>query len=200
MKKIVIIGNSDINVDYSTLINSADFVVRFNEARNYGSNSGIKCNALCLTNLHSPGRSFAKYQKVSKLTFIDKVDEIWFPRPSSYLPFQFWIKPFNRVKYHRADYRNHIIKRNSLENKTIFSFSEDIYSSCCCELGIERDSIKYFPSTGYLAIKYVLERFKKEDFSLDLIGFSFEGTSCHKWETEKSKLTELHNTNVIRII
>ena len=117
MKNIIILGNADVQTDYSQFVDSADFVIRFNEARNYGKNTGTKVDALCLTNLSTPGRLFAKYQTVKKLSFIDNVKEIWFPRPSNYLPFQFWLKPFNSVAFSHADYRKHIIKRNNLQQK-----------------------------------------------------------------------------------
>lgn len=199
LKHIVIIGNGAINKNFSYFIDSSDFVVRLNEAGNYGGNSGTKVDALCITNLSTPGRLFSKYKKIQKLAFINFVKEIWFPRPSNYLPFQFWLKPFNRVSFSRADYRNHILKRNNLQDKNIISFSEELYTLCCHELGIERDSIEYFPSTGYLSISYVKNRFRHENICITLLGFSFEGTHCHKWEKEKDNVIKMLNDSKLNL-
>lgn len=197
MNNIIIIGNSTVKTDYSEFTNSADFVVRINDARNYRKNTGTKIDALCLTNLSTPGRFFAKYKTVKKLVFIENVKEIWFPRPSNYFPTQFWLKPFNSTVFVNADYRKHIINRNNLQKKEIISFSEELYFSCYNDLNLAYDSKLHFPSTGYLTIKYVLNRFQKSNISL--IGFSFEGTKCHQWETEKSKVLELQQLGLIRL-
>lgn len=199
MKNIIILGNAEIKNDYSELIDSANFVVRFNEAKNYGGYTGYKADALCLTNLSTPGRFFSKYQTIKKLPFIHDVKEIWFPRPSNYLPFQFWIKPFNKNVFARANYRKHIISRNNLGEKKCISFSESLYANCCRELDIPIESTEFFPSTGYLAINYVCERFKNTNICIILIGFSFQGTDCHHWDKEKQKVIEIQNGNLIKL-
>ena len=199
MKNIIILGNADVKTDYSELVNSADFVIRFNDARNYANNTGVKVDALCVTNLSTPGRLFAKYKTIKKLPFIDNVKEIWFPRPSNYLPFQFWLKPFNSKAFSHADYRKHIIARNNLYEKEIVSFSDELYTACCDELNIDRHSTAHFPSTGYITIKFVLQRFKNQNAKISLIGFSFEGTHCHHWEHEKTNVLALQKNGLIHL-
>ena len=200
MKNIVIVGNADITTDHIQFVNSEDFVIRFNDARNYDKNTGTKVDALCLTNLSTPGRLFAKYKTVQKLPFIECVKEIWFPRPSDYFPFQFWLKPFNPITFSRADYRKHIVARNKLNQKDIISFSDLLYKTCCDELDISCESTQYFPSTGYLAVKYVLQRFEHENIHITLLGFSFEGTDCHCWKNEKNNVIKLQNSKRIHWI
>lgn len=199
MKEIVIVGNGDVSVDYSQLIDNAHFVIRINESRNYGGHSGTKVDALCVTNLSTPGRLFAKYQTIKKLSFIKEVREIWFPRPSNYLPFQFWIKPFNKNAFIQADYRKHIVSRNCLGQKELFSFSESLYARCCRELDINIESTEYFPSTGYLTIAYVQERFKDEDICITLFGIHFKGTPCHKWDKEKEHVMKMLNDSTLNL-
>lgn len=199
MKEIVIVGNGDVTVDYAQLVNDADFVVRFNEMRNYGGNTGTKVDALCVTNLASPGRKFSKYKTLDNFSSIETLKEIWFPRPSNYLPFQFWFKPFSSKAFSRADYRKHIIKRNNFHGKEIVSFSNELYTACCDELGIDRDAMTLYPSTGYLAIKYVLQRFMALDTRISLIGFTFNGTNCHKWINERKNVFKLEKQGLICI-
>lgn len=199
MKEIVIIGNGDVTVDYSQLVNSADFVVRINEPRNYGGNSGTKIDALCVTNLSTPGRLFAKYQIIKKLSFIQEVSEIWFPRPSNYSPFQFWIKPFSKNIFAQANYRKHIVSRNALENKGLIDFTKDLYANCCIELDINIESTTYFPSTGYLTIAYIQDRFRYEDTCITLLGFSFQGTPCHKWDKERENVMKMLNDSTLNL-
>ncbi|MDQ5940168.1 MAG: hypothetical protein QG557_1118 [Pseudomonadota bacterium] len=200
MKEIIIIGNSDVNMDYSQRVDGADFVVRFNDMRNYGGNTGTKVDALCVTNLASPGRAFAKYKKLEHFSSLETLKEIWFPRPSRHLAVQFWFKPLSYNVFGRVDYRKHIITRNNFHQKKIVSFSEELYSACCNELGIDRHSVTFFPSTGYLAIQYALTRFAVPDTTISLIGFSFEGNHCHQWLKERNNVFAIQNQGLISVL
>ena len=200
MKEIVIIGNGDVTVDYSQLINSADFVVRINELRNYGGNSGTKVDALCVTNLSTPGRLCSKNKTLVNFSSIETLKEIWFPRTSSYLPFQFWFNPLIYQSFSRADYRKHIITRNKFHGKDIISFSTELYEACCSELNIDCDSQILSPSTEYLAIKYVLQRFGSLQTRISLIGFSFDKPNCHLSKNEKNKVIEFQKQGLIYIL
>ncbi|NOQ36762.1 MAG: hypothetical protein GQ569_12855 [Methylococcaceae bacterium] len=200
MKNIVIIGNAPIDTDYSKTVNSADFVIRFNEARNYHENNGTKTDALCINNLSDPARRFAKYKTIKKLPFIEEVKEIWFPRSIGFFPKQFLIKPFRDNTFKRTNYKKHIISRNNLENKKIICFSSDLYIETCNELNIDPKSNNCVPSSGYLAIQYVLQRFQGLNANITLLGFTFMGADCHPWENEKNKVIELQKQKVINLI
>jgi hypothetical protein len=189
-----------VTVDYSQLVNSADFVVRFNEMRNYGYNSGTKVDALCVTNISTPGRLFSKSKTLEKFSSIETLKEIWFPRTSNHLPCQFWFRPLSTKVFSCADYRNHIIARNNFHQKNIVYFSDDLYAACCSELDIDCESINFSPSTEYLAIKYVLQRFGTLDTRISLIGFSFDESSCYLYKNEKNSLIELQKRGLIYIL
>ncbi len=199
MKTIVVVGNGDVNGDYSELVDSADFVVRFNEARNYNKNSGIKADALCLTNTGSSARRFAKNKSIVNLPFIESVAQIWFPRPVNFRPIQFWLKPLNKVTYRHADYAKHIVARNELSHKKIIYFSEELYATACEELAITQSSF-HMPSSGYLGLKYVLHQFTAPEVKITLIGFGFSGIELHAWENERKAITKLHDVNMIHLL
>jgi len=200
MKNIAIVGNAQFNSDYSHVVDSSDFVIRFNEAGYYSKNNGIKVDALCLTNLASPGRTSAKYRTVLKLSFLDEVKEVWFPRPGP-TPWQFWVRPFIRRWFHQANYAKYIVKRNNLKNKKIINFSQELYDQSCIELEIPLSfslgAKEYYPSSGYLAINYVLQRFKSESFKIMLLGFTFNGIDCHHWKRERNMVSKLEKAGVI---
>lgn len=200
MKTIVIIGNAHMESDCSKLVDTACFVIRFNEVNNYNQNTGTKIDALCLTNLSDPGRRFAKNQTVKKFPFINQVNEIWFPRPNGFLPRQFWIKPFKKYTFRRANYREHIVVRNDLKDKKVICFSKELYSDTCNKLSILDSSDDFFPSTGFLALMYVIQRFKLSGVKIILLGFSFSGTDCHPWSKEEEEILELERQKIVSCV
>ena len=53
-KKLIIVGSAPLEVDASAFIDSCDCVVRFNNCKNYGGNSGTKTDILVLNNAGNP--------------------------------------------------------------------------------------------------------------------------------------------------
>lgn len=198
MKTVFIIGNGPVASDYSELVDSSDFVVRFNEAYHYNKNNGAKADALCLTNTGAPARKFAKYQTIGKLPFIEKVDQIWFPRPSKIHPAQFWLKPFSRSTFERANYEKHIISRNNLSHKKIIRLTPELYTAACQDLAITPGSDQ-IPSTGYLGLRHVLQLYAGQKVKIILIGFGFSGNQVHPWEKEKNAVMSLQDQNLVQI-
>jgi hypothetical protein len=199
MKTIIIIGNGKVDTDYSALVEASDFVVRFNQANYYNQNNGVKTDALCITNTGAPARQFAKYKTLNNLPFIKNVKQIWFPRPASYYPAQFWFKPFDRETFERANYERHIISRNDLSNKEIVRFTQELHKAACEDLAITPESA-YIPSTGYLGLKYVLQQHPYQKAKIILIGFGFSGNNIHHWENEKNAVTAMQNLNMIHLL
>lgn len=188
MKKIVIIGNAKIKKDYSILINNADIVVRFNDAGNYYSGLvGSKTDVLCIANISHPGRRFSKYKIIKKLPFIDQVKTIWFPYFSSHKASQFWLKPITKSILKQTNYCDLIIKRNCLFDKNVLHFGKQNYDSACNNLNIANLN-NLVPSSGYLAIKYILDNYSVNDFEIIIIGFTFSGCACHFWDKEKTDI------------
>jgi hypothetical protein len=60
--------------------------------------------------------------------------------------------------------------------------------------------MKYiFPSTGYFGIRYVLDEFQTDAWSINLCGFSWEGWKRHAWGDERrwaERLAEEGRINV----
>jgi hypothetical protein len=45
---------------------------------------------------------------------------------------------------------------------------------------------KLFPSTGFLGVRYALERFPAPEWGVELRGFNWTGWKRHDWEREKN--------------
>jgi len=191
MKQIVILGNAPLDKDYSTMVDQSDFVVRFNVANNYGKFSGIKADALCMSQSGCYGRNLAKRRVIMGLPFIDSVKEIWFPRPIMHTARQIFFRSKNEKILRETDFSRFIIDRNKLQRKRIIYCGQALYDNACSDLNIPNRIDIYEPSSGYLAIKYALEKFDSDDTTIHIIGFTFQGFEGHPWEREKEEIKQL---------
>ncbi|MDP1666515.1 MAG: glycosyltransferase family 29 protein [Methylobacter sp.] len=199
---IAIVGNATVETDLSDEINSADLVVRFNVAtkNNFNINTGVKTDVLCVCNSSAPGRAYAKYRRLATLPFINEVNEIWFPRPTSNPARQVWFKPWSRQTFRQTDYSKFIVSRNGLKNKKIVYFGDDLFHDCCHMLDIAKDCSLYGPSSGFLALQYVLQQFDLTEHQLLMIGFTFSGSETHRWQKEKEEVLKLQAQGLLRLL
>jgi Glycosyltransferase family 29 (sialyltransferase) len=200
--KIFLIGNAPVETDLSEEINSADLVVRFNrpDLHNFNINTGVKTDALCITNLSAPGRGFAKFKQLKDLPFIPNLQEIWFPRPAQNQALQMWLKPWSRSVFRKTDYSKFIIARNGLEKKRIVYFGDQLFSDCCSILDIDDDFSIHEPSSGFLALQYIMRNFDPIAHQLMVTGFTFRGVDVHPWEKEKMEFIKLANSGKLKMI
>lgn len=198
--KIVILGNATVEADFSAEVNSADLVIRFNVAtkNNFNINTGMKTDVLCVSNISALGRAIAKYRKLAGLPFIPDLKEVWFPRPANRPASQVWIKPWSRQLFRKTDYSKFIVSRNGLDNKKIIYFGDHIFRDSCRILGIADDFGLREPSTGFLALQYVLRNFDSSQHQIMMLGFTFSGVDTHPWEREKMEVLRLQEQGVLR--
>jgi hypothetical protein len=60
-KNIAIVGNANFSFNQSDRIDKCDFVLRFNECKNFGLNCGTKTDAICVTNTGIPADRMVNY-------------------------------------------------------------------------------------------------------------------------------------------
>jgi hypothetical protein len=200
--KIVIVGNASVETDLSNEINSADLVVRFNIAtkNNFNINTGVKTDILCVSNISALGRAIAKYRQLLNLPFIPGLKQVWFPRPASKPAKQVWFKPWSRRKFRQADYSKFIISRNGLVDKEIVYFGDELFKECCLTLGIAADFGMHEPSSGFLALQYILRNFDLTEHQLLMTGFTFSGVDTHPWQKEKEEALRLQKLGMLKLV
>ena len=200
MNRIVIVGNAKLEKDYSALVDGAQMVVRFNNARNYGSGlAGRKTDVLCIANKQYPGRKIAKYKTIKELAFIAQVMAIWFPHFSEHLAAQFWFKPISRVTFKKTNYCNWILARNELTDKDVLHFGKTLYDNARSELKLTESS-DLEPSSGYMAVKYTIEHYPADSFEIIVIGFTCSGSDAHPWAEEKANMIAWSEKGLLKIL
>lgn len=197
--QIMVVGNAPLNEDFSALIDRADEVIRFNRANNFGGHGGTRTTVLCLANWGEIGRKIAKRRLLTGLPCFPEVREFWFSRPSFHESSFLWRKHWRR-DFDNLDYSNAIVRRNSLRARTRIFFGADIYRRCLELCRIEQDVQipKMQPSTGFLGLQYVLQRYGACGATITLVGFTFAGWERHPWQAEQAVVEALEHEGRIR--
>ena len=197
--QIVVVGNAALNEDFSALIDGADEVIRFNRANNFGGHGGTRTTVLCIANWGEIGRKIAKRQLLVGLPCFPLVREFWFSRPSFRESAFLWRKSWRR-DIDSLDYSRAIVRRNSLSARTRIFFGADIYQRglelCRIECNSQIPTLQ--PTTGFLGLQYVLQRYGACDARISLVGFAFSGWERHPWQAEQAAVEAYEREGRIR--
>jgi hypothetical protein len=179
--KFFIIGNADEQNSIAHLINEDDIVVRFN---NPNPNCTLMADWVFIAN---------GYTQIRHLTI-----EHQFFKPNAQIFFRYnkndiWCSRYQKIPLHkRIKYRWRFpkwIKRSHLDQYQINYIPTAIYTHCAYLLTHK------LPSTGILAIDYVLQYFPKNKILIH--NFTNEGWCEHQWDGEKRLITHWINEDRI---
>ncbi|MCZ2100737.1 MAG: SDR family oxidoreductase [Chitinophagales bacterium] len=147
--KLAIVGNAEQHHDFSKQIDDCDIVIRFNSAATLGKNTGTKTDILCVRNVGEPTKRLIQEQSIKTYQRFPKLSEVWFPR----------------LFVDAIDLSSEIIASNDLSKMQIEYFSIDMNLRLENELRRYNSEEMIIPSTGMLAIWYIVEndRFKSYD-------------------------------------
>ncbi len=182
---MAIIGNAPLRKDLSGFIDACDLVLRFNEGKNHGANSGRKADILCIGNSGAPARRLINNRAIRNAFFYDSMSEVWFPRDSGIH------KKYGQTAETESfltvydDLADELIASNELSGFTIRHFSGELNEIVFRKL--KEQALQPFecPSTGFLAVEYILNEPRFVGYEKVLIGFSFQGYRGHPWKAEQ---------------
>lgn len=92
MKSLIVVGSAPLEIDLARFIDACDCVVRFNNCKNYGGNSGSRTDVLFLSNSDDPANhpslAFMLKKRTSReseqeLPYLTRAGQVWFIRPPS---------------------------------------------------------------------------------------------------------------------
>lgn len=189
-ERMIILGNAPLRKNLSDYIDSSALVVRFNECKNLGRRVGTKTDYLCINNLGPPANRYVKKRLIEKLPFLDEIQEIWIPRSSSVmLAHSLKVEPL-LSEFELRDRTEDIVSSNSLWSKKIVRFSEELNLRVIKNISRYSQTDFMEPSTGILAIEYVLSEARFRKFHKILLGFNFKGWFGHPWDAEEALLLD----------
>lgn len=186
-KTLVVVGNAPLPLSRAEEIDAADYVVRFNEPQAPTGMIGTRTDLLILATTNKPMQ--LRLQEAGFLQnpiFLAAKEIMLAYHPSIISAYHPKPNVLSRLKGRRADWTVETIDVLGRAGKEIRVMPPQFYLDGCRELGLsERDMEKIFPSTGFLGIRYMLEKYPSESWDIKLCGFTWQGWKRHKWDSEK---------------
>ena len=187
-KTVIIIGNGSLPRELSATIDSADFVVRFNEPNISAGLSGSRTDLLMLaTSSKTLQRRLTDPAFLQSPAFLSVKDIMLVYHPSIIRRYHPKPRLLSRLKGRRSDWTMQTIEVLGAAGKSLRIMPPQFYTEGCAELGIGEAAMRrLFPSTGFFGIRHILSNFPAEQWDIKLCGFSWEGWKRHAWDAEKN--------------
>jgi len=190
-KNCFIIGNGALPYDLCASIDKADYVLRFNEPSLEAGGrgwSGVRSDCLMLCNSGKPMQLKLASQQFLHSPFLQAAGEVILVYHPAIIR-RFFKSPLitSRLLHGRKrDWTWEVIEKIGILGKKITILPPQFYLQACSALGIEAEQMKtLFPSTGYLGIRYILQKFSFDEWNITLTGFSWQGWKRHAWQREE---------------
>ena len=184
----MVVGNGPLSRDFSAEVDSADFVIRFNEPKQGVGLSGTRTDRLYMANSGKPmqrrlndpaliGSPIFRAAREIVLAYHPQIIARYFRKPNA----------LSRLGGRRADWTAAAISRFGGAGKEIRIMPPQFYLAGCRELGIPEDRLhEVFPSTGFFGIWNELETHPGDAWMVELCGFTWAGWRRHAWGDERS--------------
>ncbi|MCT8998433.1 glycosyltransferase family 29 protein [Chelativorans intermedius] len=188
-KTLFIVGNGPLLFDMSEHVDSCDHVVRFNEPKTSFGMSGTKTDWLFVCNTGKPMRRRLKNPDYPKSPIVQSAELVFLVIHPIAVE-KYTLKPnfISRLRGRRAEWTWASLMMYGKAGKTVAVLPPSFYEESCRDLGIDPvESLKHriFPSTGYLGIRYALEKLPAEEWRVEIAGFSWQGWKKHAWNYER---------------
>lgn len=183
----MVVGNGPLSRDFSDEVDSADFVVRFNEPKQGIGHSGTRTDRLYMANSGKPmqrrlndpaliGSPIFQAAREIVLAYHPQIIARYFRKPNV----------LSWLGGRRADWTAASIARFGGAGKEIRIMPPQFYLAGCRELGIPDERLpEVFPSTGFFGIWHELETHAADAWVLELCGFTWAGWRRHAWGDER---------------
>ncbi|WP_309083171.1 glycosyltransferase family 29 protein [Chelativorans sp.] len=189
-KKAFIVGNGPILFDMSSHVDACDHVVRFNEPKTSFGMSGTKTNWLFVCNTGKPMERRLKNRDYPTSPIVQAAELVFLVNhPLSVEKYGLKPKLLSRIKGRRAEWTWPALMMYGKAGRTVAILSPSFYEESCRDLGLEPEETlekRVFPSTGYLGIRYTLEKLPPEEWDVEIAGFSWQGWQRHTWDYERA--------------
>ena len=206
--RVVLVGNADVLVDYSALVDASEDVVRFNLCRNFGRNTGRRTTVLCTINEGVVCRD--AYKKKSWVGWPPAEDarEIWFRGARQGLLRRVWLTlrhPRMRKKHY--DYGEKVLRACGMTKKPAVYFGRPEYERARDILQPRSRLARHqlFPSTGFLGLLHAMNDPRWQGREFALVGFDWFAASAlrtagHAFTEEEQVARELVAAGRLRVL
>jgi hypothetical protein len=191
-KRLMVVGNGPLSRDFSAEVESADFVIRFNEPKQGKGLSGTRTDRLYMANSGKPmQRRLNDPDLIRSPIFLSAREIVLAYHPQ--IIARYFRKP-NVLAWlggRRADWTAASIAKFGGAGKEIRIMPPQFYLAGCRELSIPEERMnEVFPSTGFFGIWHELRTRPAEEWVVELCGFTWAGWRRHTWGDERKWISD----------
>ena len=185
-QQIVIVGNGEVDEKAARAIDAADFVVRFNDCRNFGA-AGRRTDAVAVCNTGRPARAMTMDDSWRMHPAVVAAREIWSVRdPQKFAALR---QPLQQSHPELDDFCDdhtpafEAIARASQKRHVVIPAS--VHEACETALSAFESGAHVCPSSGMMVIFDLMERVDAADATIRLAGFDHAGWHGHPFAAER---------------
>jgi len=183
-RAIMIVGNGDVGEGGAEVIDAADFVIRFNECRSYGS-GGTRTDAIAVCNTGRPAKAMLASESWRIHPATLEAAEIWSVRdPEKFAAMRAPLAVSHPelddfCDDYTSQFNDFCVQAGKLHRVVDMKIHESIDQA----LSAFSPAPYVVPSSGMIVIGDVLDRFPDDDVTL--AGFGHVGWEWHPFAAEK---------------
>lgn len=181
---IAVVGNGPLKEQAATEIDAAKLVIRFNVPAHTVAEAGNRTDLIFIGNTGRMMKKWLNRGAFESSQHFASAHRIIFPRhPDNIINLHVQKNLVRKILGKNKIYVKLGIKSLTRLGKEVSLCPPELGLSCYKELGLPTNcKSETIPSTGFLAIKYVLNLYPEEQ--IRLYGFTWQGWSGHPWQAE----------------
>jgi hypothetical protein len=189
-RSIMIVGNGDVGEGGAEIIDAADFVIRFNECRSYGT-GGTRTDVVAVCNTGRPGKAMISSESWRIHPGVVEASEIWGVRdPAKFAAMRGPLAVSHpELDDFCDDYTDQFSDFCAEAGKLHRVVDKRIHEAVDQALSAFSPAPYVVPSSGMIVIGEVLDRFPGDEVTL--AGFGHVGWEWHPFAAEK-QLVDSH--------
>lgn len=186
VRQVMIVGNGPVADNAATLIDAADFVIRFNGSRNYGV-AGRRTDVVALCNTGRPAAAMLADPAWRDSDAVREASEIWSVRhPEKFAELRVALAASHpELDDFCDDYTEEFAAFATAKGKGYRVISPAVHEAVDAALADHRAEAYVVPSSGMVVVAAVLSDMAHANDNVVLAGFSHVGWDGHPFEAEK---------------
>lgn len=182
-RKIAIVGNGSFESHEAVMIDACDLVIRFNDCRSLGR-GGSRTDVVAVCNTGRPAHGMVRQRAWRELPAVAGASEIWCVRDSmKFAELKSGLAP--GLEDFCDDYTAEFAEFAAETGKAFKVIPRRHHDRIDIELKAIRSAEYIVPSSGLMAIAYVIEEAADVGDRVMLAGFDHEGWNGHPFDAER---------------
>ena len=198
-RRIMVVGNGQIEAGKGNRIDEADLVVRFNDCRSFGA-GGVKTSIVAVCNTGRPGKRMLEEKDWRENRAVLEADAIWGVRdPEKFSAMRGVLATTHpELDDFCDDYTDGFIEFCRSSDKQFHGISAATYDQVDDMLAQYQPVPYVTPSSGAIVVAELLNNHCQNDDEVTIAGFSHEGWEWHPWQAEKAWMDALASSGRLK--